>query len=64
MKLPCGCNSEMDCFHGPLIPRRYLKWGLAQIVENANGKIRLADPNNVVCLPDGSVRLIRLGGQE
>ena len=53
----CGCKDQRGCFHGPLIPGRILKSGLAQIVENASGYIRLAAPKNILRNPDGSVYL-------
>lgn len=60
MKLPCGCPTEIACFHGPCIPRRSLKWGLSKLIENAHGKIRLADPKDLIYHPDGSVCLREL----
>ena len=55
MKLPCVCKYEQGCFHGPLIPRRHLKF--AQIVENVSGKLRLVSPRDLLQNPDGSVYL-------
>ena len=57
MKSACDCPDAICCFHDSCIPLKRLKWGLAQIIENPLGYIRLADPDALLWHRDGSVSI-------
>ena len=56
-KLSCGCLNEIACFHGPCDVIRTLIKSEKLLIENNQGNVRLAQPEELTTLPDGRVHL-------
>ena len=56
-KLPCGCPNEIACFHGPCHVIHGLTGISKMLIENNQGNVRLAQPEELTTLPDGQVQV-------
>ena len=56
-KLSCGCLNEIACFHGPCDVIRTLIKSQKLLIENNQGNVRVADPGELITLPDNRVQV-------
>lgn len=56
-ELSCGCPNTLTCFHGPCDVIRTLIKSQKLLIENNQGNVRLADPGELITLPDNRVQI-------